>query len=208
MRLYAQTPAKRSSQVLGDLSLLAWCTVWILVARFVHGLVSALAGPGRSLEGAGRDLATSMQDASEAAGSVPVAGDALSAPFDLARDVGTTLQDAGQSQQDVVSTLAFWLAVVLAAIPIAWALLRVIPARLRWMGEVAAAGRVIDDVELFAVRALQRRSLRELATVSPTPGAAWKAGDPDVTARLARLELRALGLKPPPANLSVDPRHG
>lgn len=202
MRLYAQTPVKRSSQVLGDLALLAWSVVWILVARFVHGLVSALAGPGRSLEGAGRDLASSMQDASAAAGDVPVAGDALQAPFDLAAGVGTRLQDAGQSQQDVVASLALWLAVVLAAIPIAWALLRIVPARLRWVREAAAAHGLTGDVELFAVRALQRRSLRELAALGPAPAAAWKAGDPVMTARLAALELRALGLRPPTAELT------
>lgn len=199
MRLYAQTAARRSRQLVGDLALVAWCVVWVLVARFVHGLVGALAGPGRSVEGAGRDLAVSMQDASEAAGSVPLAGDALAAPFDLARGVGTTLQEAGQTQQDVVATLAFWLAVVLAAIPISWALLRVVPARWQWVQEASAAARMIDDVELFAVRALQHRSLRELARVSPRPAAAWKGGDADVTVALARLELRALGLKPPPA---------
>lgn len=199
MRLYAQTATRRSSQVLGDLGLVVWCAVWIMVARFVHGLVAALAGPGRSLEAAGQDLASSMQEAAEAAGSVPVAGDALRAPFELARNVGTTLQDAGTSQQEAVATLAFWLAFVLAAIPIAWALVRVVPARLRWVREAAAARVVIDDMELFALRALQRRPLRQLATVGPAPATAWKAGDPTVTTALAALELRSLGLRLPPA---------
>lgn len=197
MTFYAQTPLHRSRQIVGDVTLLVWCVSWILVARFVHGLVAALAGPGRSLEGAGVDLATSMQDAGEAAGRVPVAGDALQAPFDLAAGVGTSLRDAGQAQQDAVATLAFWLAVVLAAIPIAWALLRWLPARLRWMREATAARRMIDDVELFAARALARRSLRELATLGPAPATAWKAGDPTATAALARLELASLGLRLP-----------
>lgn len=197
MKLYAQTPTRRTSQVVGDLAVLSWCVVWILVARGVHGLVEQLAGPGRTLEGAGRDLGSSMRDASGAVGDVPLAGDSLRAPFDLAADVGTSIQNAGLAQQDAVSTLAVWLAIVLAAIPITWALLRWLPARFRWMREATAAQGMIDDVELFAVRALAHRSLRELATLGPAPASAWKAGDPEATAALARLELASLGLRPP-----------
>lgn len=207
MKLYAQTPVRRTSQLFGDLAILGWCVVWLLVGRAVHGLVEQLAGPGRILEGAGRDLSSSMREASSVVGDVPVAGDALQAPFDLAGGVGTSIQNAGLAQQDAVSTLAWWLAIVLAAIPISWALWRWLPARLRWMREATAAQAMIDDVELFAVRALAHRSLRELATLGPAPAAAWKAGDPEATAALARLELAALGLRLPRGlQLSNDPR--
>ncbi|CAN5644157.1 hypothetical protein BH18ACT7_BH18ACT7_11330 [soil metagenome] len=207
MRLYAQTPARRTSQLIGDVAVLGWCVVWILVARAVHGLVEQLAGPGRTLEGAGRDLSSSMREASGVVGDVPVAGDALRAPFDLAGDVGTRIQNAGLAQQDAVSTLAVWLAIVLAAIPITWALWRWVPARLTWMREATAAQAMIDDVELFAVRALAHRPLRELATLGPAPAAAWKAGDPTATAALARLELASLGLRLPGGlQLPADPR--
>ncbi len=197
MRLYAQTPLRRTRQQIGDLTLLAWCLVWLLIARFIHGLVSGLAEPGRSLEDAGRDLTASMGEVSAAVGDVPIAGDALQAPFDLAGGVGDNLREAGQVQQDAVAALAFWLALVIAVLPIVWALLRWLPRRLRWIREAAAAGRVIDDVDLFALRALTNRSLDELARLGPGPAAAWRSGDKAILLALAELELSALGLRPP-----------
>lgn len=203
MRLYAQTPLHRTRQQLGDLTLLAWCIAWILIARFLHGLISDLAGPGRLLEDAGSGLTSSMNEVSAAVGDVPVAGDALQAPFDLVGGVGDGLREAGQTQQDVVTTLAFWLALVIAVLPIGWALLRRLPARVRWMREAAAAQRMIDDVELFALRALNNRSLSELASVGPAPAAALRSGDNTIILALARLELGALGIRPP-----VQPTEG
>ena len=197
MRLYAQTSSRRARQALGDLTLLVWCIAWILIARFLHGLVSDLAGPGRLLEDAGRDLTGSMSEVSAAVGDVPVAGDALEAPFDLAGGVGDGLREAGLAQQDIVATLAFWLAVVIAVLPIGWALFRWLPARVRWIREAAAAGRMIDDVELFALRALANRSLSELASLGQAPAAALWSGDNTIILALARLEIAALGLRPP-----------
>ncbi|MDQ3733255.1 MAG: hypothetical protein M3400_04515, partial [Actinomycetota bacterium] len=136
-------------------------------------------------------------DVSDAVGDVPVAGDALQEPFDLVGGVGDQLRDAGQSEQDAVAALALGLALVIAVLPILWALFRWLPRRLRWIREAAAARRVIDDVELFALRALTNRSLSELATVGPAPAAAWKSGDQATSLALAELELSALGLRPP-----------
>ncbi len=197
MRLYAQTPLRRARQQLGDLTLLAWCIAWILIAGFLHGLISDLAGPGRSLEEAGRDLTGSMSDVSAAVGDVPIAGDALQAPFDLAGGVGDSLREAGQTQQDAVATLAFWLALAIAVLPIGWALFRWLPARARWIREASAARRMIYDVDLFALRALANRSLSELAGVGHAPAAALWSGDRTVVLALAQLELAALGLRPP-----------
>ncbi len=207
MRLYAQTPLRRIRQLGGDLILLAWCLAWILIADFLHDLVSELAGPGRLLEDAGRDLTGSMREVSATVGDVPIAGDALRAPFDLAGDVGDGLRDAGQAQQDTVAALAFWLALVIAVLPIGWALFRWLPARARWMREAAAARRMIYDVELFALRALTNRSLSELATLGNAPAAALWSGDRTVVLALARLELAALGLRPPalPTERSASP---
>ncbi|MBA3410996.1 MAG: hypothetical protein H0U15_09205 [Geodermatophilaceae bacterium] len=136
---------------------------------------------------------------SAAVGDVPIAGDALQAPFDLAGGVGDGLREAGQTQQDVVATLAFWLALVIAVLPIGWALFRWLPSRVWWIREASAARRMIYDVELFALRALVNRPLRELASVGPAPAAALRSGENTMILALARLELAALGLRPPVA---------
>jgi hypothetical protein len=51
------------------------------------------------------------------------------------------------------------------------------------------------DLELFALRALANRPLRELYRVTPDPAGALRAGD---YAGLAALELRSLGLRAEP----------
>lgn len=205
MRIYAQTPMRRTGQLIGDLFLLAWCALWITIAVFIHGLISALAGLGRTLEEAGTNLTGSMNEVSDNVGDVPVAGDALQAPFDLAGTVGDAIRDAGVSQQEVVATLAFWLALVIAFLPIAWAALNRLPARFRWIKEADAAAVMIEDVELFAMRALINRPLTELARVSPTPASDVRMGDATTIRDLARLELASLGLRPPSEPAAAAP---
>ena len=53
------------------------------------------------------------------------------------------------------------------------------------------------DLDLFALRAMAHQPLHVLARVDPDPAGAWRRGEPDVVDRLARLELRSAGLRPP-----------
>lgn len=45
MRIYAQTPVKRASQLAGDPALLAWIAVWIQSGRALHGLIRTSCPP-------------------------------------------------------------------------------------------------------------------------------------------------------------------
>ena len=61
MRLYSSHPRLRLTHAGGDLGMLAWAVLWMLVARAVHRAVLVLAVPfdgladaGGSLSGAGR----------------------------------------------------------------------------------------------------------------------------------------------------------
>jgi hypothetical protein len=79
-------------------------------------------------------------------------------------------------------------------------LVRWLPGRLAWAREAGAAARTLsgpDTAEIFAVRALARRSTVELAALPAGTVTRWRAGDPDATAALAGLELRSLGLRAP-----------
>ena len=103
--------------------------------------------------------------------------------------------------QDAVGSLAFWLALLVAAAPIAVVLVRYVPRRVRWVRRATAGAglrRSAADLDLFALRALVHRPLRELAKVSPDPAAAYRSGDPALVMALANLELRALGLTTQP----------
>ena len=195
MRLYAETASLRARQVVADLLVAAWVTVWVLVGLTLKGLLDKLAGPGRTLQDAGNDLAGSVGPIQDQVGRIPVVGDDLRGPFGRVGEVGRTLARAGETQQQVVHDFALLLGVVVAVLPVALVLLWWAPRRWRWATEAGAAARLragASDLELFALRAVANRPLRELRRVSDDPAADLAAGDYEA---LAALELRALGLR-------------
>jgi hypothetical protein len=199
MRLYAEVPFYRARQLARDGLVALWVVLWVRVGLWVHELVARLAGPARTVERAGAGFARPLEDASARVGDVPLVGDALGAPLESAAGAGRTLARAGASQQDVIVTLALWLGVLFALVPILLVVARYLPARIRWARDAGIAARLRRDaagLELFALRALANRPLAELRRAVPDPAGAWARGD---HAPLAALELARLGLR------SVDP---
>ena len=85
-----------------------------------------------------------------------------------------------------------------------------LPSRLRFVRRATAGQRYLDsgaDLDLFALRAMAHQPLHVLAGIDADPAGAWRRGDPDVVDRLARLELRSVGLRPP-AGLTSSGRVG
>jgi len=196
MKLYAEKPRYRTQQVLNDVLIALWLIAWVRVGVIVHDLVTKLAGPGESVERAGRRVAEGAGSVSSDVSDVPLVGDQIASAFDRLGDAGGYLRDAGQSQQDAVHTLALWLGVLLALIPILLVLWVWLPARIRWVVEASAAARIrldAEDLHLFALRAIARRTLNELRSATPDPAGAYASGDYEP---LAALELDALGLDP------------
>ena len=198
MRLYAETAPRRARQLAGDLLVLAWIAAWAFAGRSLYLLVEKLAAPGRAVERAGANFASDAGEIQQKVGRIPVVGDELRDPFGRLGGVGQALADAGTTQQQVVHDLALWLGVLVAAVPVAALLVMWLPGRVAWAREAGAASRLRAggaDLELFALRAVANRSLRELHRVTPDPAGALRAGD---YAGLAALELRALGLRTEP----------
>ena len=195
MKWYADNAAVRTRQLLSDVAVAVWVVVWLRIGASVHDAVQQLGAPGRELEEAGTGLSGGLTRAAERADDVPVVGGGLSAPLDVAAGAGDALARAGVAQQEAVATLALVLAVLLAGIPIAWAVQRWLPGRLSWARQATAAVRLRDDVELFALRAAASRPLHELARLGPDPVGRWRRGEPGAAEALAALELRAQGLK-------------
>jgi hypothetical protein len=183
MTFYAQDPVLRTRQVVTDAAVAAWVVVWVAIAWGLHELLTHLERPGELLEDAG--------------GRLTGVGERLPGPLDAVADGGRVVVRAGAEQQDVAGSLAFWLPVVLAAIPILYVLAHHLPGRLRW-GREASAARVLlagaPDGRLFALRALATAPLPALLEVAPDPLAAYEAGH---VAPLAEVELRRLGLRLP-----------
>ena len=195
MKLYAETAGLRARQLLGDLAVLAWTAAWVWAGLTLNRLVEKLAVPGARLEQAGGGFAGDVAEIQQKVGRLPVVGGDLQGPFGRLAGVGRTLADAGATQQQVVHQLALWLGVLVAAVPIAALLVAWLPRRVAWAREAGAASRLRlagADLELFALRALANRPLRELRRVTPDPAGALRAGEYEA---LADLELRALGLR-------------
>ena len=195
MHWYADDPSLRRRQLVLDAAVALWVLLWLRIGRAVHSAVDRLGAPGRELEEAGTGLADGLSSAASRADDLPVLGRGLSGPLDGAASAGEALARAGTAQQDAVGTLALVLAVLLAGIPVGWAVQRWLPRRLAFRRDRAAAELLHDDVELWALRAALERPLHEIAALGPDPVGRWRRGEPGAAEALAALQRRAQGLR-------------
>ena len=200
MKLYADDPLRRTRQLTGDLLLVLWVVRWLWLANVVHDATLGLAAPGRRIEDAGSGLADRLRDAGGAVSGLPLIGDQVRSPFDGAGRAADQMAAAGAAQVQVVEHLAFWLGIVVGAIPILVVVAVYVPLRWRFVRRATAGQRFVDaaaDLDLFAMRAMVNQPMHRLAKVSADPVRAWREGDPEVVRALALLELRDVGLRPP-----------
>ncbi|MDQ1246374.1 MAG: hypothetical protein QG597_742 [Actinomycetota bacterium] len=200
MKFYADTPTRKTRQILSDVWFVFWCALWVWVAVRLHNLIVPLGAPGEQLAGAGDSLSQNMTEAGDAVDGLPFIGDRVRDPFDRMSEAGQSLADAGRGQQEVVDKLALFLPLALAFLAIALLAVVWLPLRIRFISRATAAQRYLvaaDDVDLFALRALARQPLSQLVAIDADPAGAWRRGDPVVIRSLAALELRGEGLRIP-----------
>ncbi len=203
MHWYAETPARRSRQIVGDLLVLAWVVLWVLVGRWVFGVVRTLAAPADPLRSAGTGLREKMTEIAGAVVDVPLVGDTLDDPFRSAGSIGDDLVSAGNGLDEGVTRIAWLLSLLTAGTPILVVAGAYLLARLafaRRAGALAAQRDTPQSLELLALRALVHQSPRRLAAVGPDPLGAWRARDVSAITRLADLELRRVGLRARPGS--------
>jgi hypothetical protein len=200
MKTYSDLPVRRTLQVTGDLLLVLWIWLWVSIADAVHDATLGLASPGRQIDESATGLAGRLRDAGESISGVPLVGDDAQKPFEGAGGAADQLAAAGRAQVEAVQTLAFWLGIAVALIPILIALAVYLPPRIRFVRRATAGRRFLDaaaDLDLFALRAMTNQPLHVLARVSDDPAGGWRDRDPDVVQRLAELELKDCGLRAP-----------
>ncbi len=205
-KLYADLTVRRTLQIAGDVVLVLWIWLWVSIAHATHDATLGLGKPGREIDSSASGLAARLRDAGDQVGAIPYVGDDVAKPFVGAGGQADNLASAGRSQVEAVQSLAFWLGLAVALIPILIALAVYLPPRIRFVRRATAGQRYLDssaDLDLFALRAMSHQPLHVLARISDDPVAAWREQEPEVVRRLATLELRSSGLRAPaPATLS------
>ncbi len=195
---YATTPTRLVAQLISDVVVIAWTSVWVLVGMAVHAAVSTIAEFGRQVEGGANGIAGNLDSAGDGADKVPLIGDALSKPLTAAGEAARDIAGAGHNLDVTASWLAWLLALAVAAPPILalampWLFLRVRFFRRKWTALSLAATPAGE--QLLALRALANRPLAKLATISVDPVGAWRREDALTIRGLAALELRAAGVR-------------
>ncbi|HEU4540819.1 MAG TPA: hypothetical protein VFR23_06790 [Jiangellaceae bacterium] len=211
MTIYADHPYRRSRQILADLLGVMWCVIALLVARGIYSLVELLGRPGTALKDAGTGMSGNLLDASDRLQDVPLVGDSVASPFDSAAGAAGRLADAGEAIEDTARLTAIAVALVFLAFALGFAAMVWVLPRLLWVRRANEARRIRateGGIELLAVRALARRRLPQLAALGEDIVPAWRRGEPAALRSLAALELRRLGLAPPPAPATAVARPG
>jgi hypothetical protein len=201
MKLYADTPARRTRQIGADAFIVLWVGFWVYAGRQVHDLVTALRSPADSITTAGQSVNEALTGAGQQAQQIPFVGDQLRTWLTQAAGSGTTLEQAGASMAETIDRLALGLGLATALAPISIVVAAWLYRRVRFVRAVADSQHFIDageDLDLFALRAMARQPMRALAKVSDDPAGAWRRQDRTVIRELALLELRDQGLRPPP----------
>ena len=199
MSLYSDYPAARTRQIIADIVGVISVIVVVTIAASIAAAIRTLAAFGRDLETAGLDFQAGLLDAADALGDVPVIGDGIRAPFDLAASGGQAVADAGRGQQQLVEFIAVSVGWSVALVPLLLiALIWLVP-RVRFakrsgrMRAMIARGLTVDTL---AARALARAPLAQLVAVHPDPAAAWRSQQPEALRDLAAIELRRAGIRP------------
>lgn len=194
---YATTPARLTAQVISDLLVATWITVWVLVGIAVHRAIATFARVGTQVQSGANGISDNLNSAGDNADRIPLVGDAVAKPLRAASEAALDLAGAGQSLNTTATWLAVLLAIAVAAPPILavtmpWLFLRIRFFRRKWT--VIALAQTPAGEQLLALRALANRPLRRLTEVSADPVGAWRHQDPVAVRGLAALELRSAGV--------------
>ena len=194
---YATTPARLTAQLISDLLVAAWLTIWVLVGIAVHHAIATIANVGTQVKDGATGISDNLNSAGDSADRIPLVGDTVAKPLRAASEAALDLAGAGQNLNSTATWLAVLLGIAVAAPPILavgmpWLFLRIRFFRRKWT--VIALAQTPAGEELLALRALANRPLRRLTEVSPDPVGAWRRHDATAVRGLAALELRSAGV--------------
>jgi len=194
---YARRPGRLLAQLISDVIVVLWTTVWVAVGTAVYEAVSTIAAVGRQVQAGATGVSDNLNAAGDRTDDFPLVGDALAKPLRAASEAALDIAGAGHSLDTTASWLAWVLALAVAAAPILfvalpWLVLRIRFFRRKWT--VLTLASTAAGEQLLALRALANRPLAKLAAISDDPVGAWRNHDRVAIRGLAALEMRSAGL--------------
>lgn len=195
---YATRPGRLLAQLVSDVAVLIWTSVWVMVGSAVYTAVATVAEVGRQVQDGADGVSGSLNTAGDRADGFPVIGDALAGPLRAASDAAGEIAGAGQSLDSTATWLAWVLALAVAATPILAVAMPWLFLRLRFFRRkltVLTLASTHAGQELLAMRALASRPLSKLTAIDPDPIGAWRRDDRPAIRGLALLEIHAAGVK-------------
>lgn len=195
---YATRPGRLLAQLVSDVAVLIWTSVWVMVGSAVYTAVATVAEVGRQVQDGADGVSGSLNTAGDRADGFPVIGDALAGPLRAASDAAGEIAGAGQSLDSTATWLAWVLALAVAATPILAVAMPWLFLRLRFFRRkltVLTLASTHAGQELLAMRALANRPLSKLTAIDPDPIGAWRRDDRPAIRGLALLEIHAAGVK-------------
>jgi hypothetical protein len=199
IKLYADSTLRRTRQIVADVLMVAWIVLCSWLGRATSQGIEALRGPADNLASAGDSIRDNMSGAATNVGGVPLVGDSLRGPFDAISRAGQNIATVGASLGVTVDQVSDVAGLLVAAVPILAVLAVWAVVRTRFVRRATAAQHWLAQpgaLELFALRALSRQSLRRLERVGPDPAGQFRSGDRRTLRALADLELDRCGLAP------------
>lgn len=204
MRFYPDVYSRRFAWMLADLIVLFWILLSVQAGLFINNLVLQLDALAQGVINAGRTFDGWIQSLEQAIPTgVPYLSDFLhKATEGLRQHSGQPLISAGQAGSHGIHLLALVLGVLVAAIPIALAVLIFLPRRLRLISDMRGVHITLrralarpelspQMLEILAGRAIYTMPYHRLLQYSRNPAEDWYSRRFE---RLARAELERHGL--------------
>ena len=199
IKLYADSTPQRTRQIVAHVLIAAWIVLFVWLGLAASQDLEGLRGPMDNLASAGDSIRDNMSGAATNVGGVPLVGDSLRGPFDAISHAGQNIANVGASLGMTVDQVSSVAGVVVSVLPILAVLAVLAVVRTRFVRRATAAQQWLAQpgaLELFALRALTRQSLRRLHRVRPDPAGRFRSGDRATLRALADLELDRCALAP------------
>ncbi len=167
LTLYADLPARRALQVLGDVGLLLWVWLWVVLAGKVRDATLELRGPGAG--STPRPPTSPGACATRGRRSAGSARRRRRAQALRRGRLGGARARRGRARPgrrtESLAHWLFWVVLLLPVLVVAWSYL---PGRVAFVRRATAGRRFLDsgaDLDLFALRAMAHQPLHVLARV-------------------------------------------